>query len=198
MPIIRSVTNISLHILDLFVPGYDTLKPAVTIAPSATLDLFTVLDAEQLSAIQVELNRMISEGSLSAAGSVDSDVVDLVGTSVKLGHVDFTNVSADIGTTTVYIPSVSGMYLYSFYGTTTVNAGSQFSESPNLYLRWTDEGGAQANFTYAGNLDGIHSDGANQLSIPIWAMAGTPITFNTASGNYATARWSFHLTVTQL
>jgi hypothetical protein len=121
-----------------------------------------------------------------------------VPTGTTVGSLSFTNVSADINATTVFTPTVSGMYLYSFYGIPTVNAGSQYGDGPNLYLRWTDEGGAQAYFQFAGNLDGIHSDGANQAALPIWAVAGQPITFNTASGNYATARWNFHLTVTKL
>jgi hypothetical protein len=114
----------------------------------------------------------------------------------------FTNVSADIGTvgaatteSTIFTPVVSGMYLYSFYGITTVN-GSE--AAPNLYLAWTDEVGAEKNYTFAGNLDPVHSDGANQLSIPIYAMAGTPIWMATAQGAYLTTRWSFYFNVTTL
>ena len=115
--------------------------------------------------------------------------------------LSFTNVAADIGTTsataatTVFTPLVTGMYLYSFYGITTVN-GSE--TAPNLYLAWTDEGGLQKNFTFAGNLDPVHSDGANQLSIPIHALAGTPIWMYTAQGAYVTTRWNFYFTVTTL
>lgn len=114
------------------------------------------------------------------------------------GVLDFANVSADIPLTTIFTPTVTGMYLYSFYGTTTVNAGSQYGDGPNAYLRWTDAGGAQGYFQFAGNLDGIHSDGANQVALPIWAIAGTPITFNTSAGTYTTARWDFHLTVDKI
>lgn len=114
------------------------------------------------------------------------------------GALNFTNVSADIGWTPVFTPTVTGMYLYSFYGTTRVNAGTQYSESPNLYLRWTDEQGSQRYYQFAGGLDGIRSDGANQVSIPVWAVAGSAIDFSTSAGNYATARWDFHLTVAKL
>jgi hypothetical protein len=114
------------------------------------------------------------------------------------GVLDLANVSADVPLTTVFTPTVTGMYLYSFYGTTTVNAGSATGDGPNAYLRWTDAGGAQGYFQFAGNLDGIHSDGANQVALPIWAIAGTPITFNTSAGTYTTARWNFHLTVNKI
>src|ERR1017187_710269 len=100
MSIIRSVTNIGLNTLHLFIPGYDTLKPAVTIAPSATLDLFTVLDAEELSAIQIELVRMVAEGSLAVAATADSSVTTISGVPQNAGQSQQSGVAANFGPTT--------------------------------------------------------------------------------------------------
>ena len=203
--ITRSVTNVSSGTLNLFIPGYDTTKPAVTIAPSATLDLFSVLDAEQMSAIQPELAKMVLDGSLTVAATASSSSVDLSGTSVKVGSLSFTNNHADIGTvgaatpaSTICVAPVSGMYLLSFYGiATTPPSGAD--AAPNLYMKWTDEHGLQASFAFAGTLDMTYTDGANQLTIPIYAVAGSPIWMATSAGNYSgTIRWSFYFTVTAL
>lgn len=111
---------------------------------------------------------------------------------------DFTGIHADIPATTIFTPPVTGMYLVSFYGVTTT-AATGADAAPNVYLRWTDDGGAQAYFNFAGNLDQVHSDGANQISIPCYCMANTPITFSALQGVYSgTVRWSFHVTVTAL
>ena len=135
------------------------------------------------------------ETPLSGVSSQGMPGVLIPGVSTELGALNYANVSADIPATTIFTPTVTGMYLYSFYGTTTVNGSGT---APNVYLRWTDEGGPQAYFQYAGNLDHIHNDGANQISVPIWAIAGTPITFSALQGDYTTTRWAFHVTVTTL
>lgn len=202
--IIRSVHNALTHDITLEIPGYDATKSPVVVPASGTLDLFSVLNDEQLSSVQAQLAALVAAGDLTVSATADSSAVELGGTSVRLGTLTFTNVSADIGTTsatagtTVFTPSVTGLYLYSFYGIPTTNAGSSFGDGPNLYMAWTDEVGVEKFFTFAGNLDGIHSDGANQVSFPIHAMAGTPIWMYTAAGTYTTARWNFYFTVTQL
>lgn len=121
-----------------------------------------------------------------------------------VGSLDFLNVHADIGTTspspatTVFTPLVSGMYLFSFYGLATVSP-SGADAAPNLYMHWTDERGAQTYFNFAGNLDPVFSDGPNNVTIPIYAVAGQPIWMHTAAGNYTgTIRWNFHFSVTSL
>ena len=123
-------------------------------------------------------------------------------TTPRLGRLSFTNVSADIGTvgaataaSTIATPTISGMYLLSFYGITTVNGSEAV---PNLYLAWTDEVGVEKYFYFAGNLDPVHSNGANQVAIPIYAMAGTPVWMATSGGGYVTTRWSFYFNVTTL
>lgn len=130
----------------------------------------------------------------------------LIGTPISYvpnsvsGSLTFTNVAADIGSvsaataeSTIFTPSVSGLYLLSFYGITTVD-GSE--TAPNLYMAWTDPVGVEKSFAFAGTLDPVHSDQANQLTIPVYAMAGTPIWMATSAGGYVTTRWSFYFKVT--
>ena len=119
-----------------------------------------------------------------------------VGTS---GSLSFTNVSADIGSgtaatnaSTILVPSVSGLYLLSFYGIATSPIGGS-DAAPNLYMGWTDEKGAMRYFNFAGNLDPVYTNGANQVTIPVYAMAGKPIWMGTTAGVYATSlRFSFY------
>jgi hypothetical protein len=68
----RSVTNTSsLKSLPLFVPGYDTNNPVV-VAPSATLDLLSVVDAETLHAMQGQLAALAFDGSITVAAQIQS------------------------------------------------------------------------------------------------------------------------------
>jgi hypothetical protein len=69
--IIRTVTSTSSSTIELFVPGYDTIKPQVSIAPSATLDLFTVLTAEELETIQNQLVELVALNDLVVVATVD-------------------------------------------------------------------------------------------------------------------------------
>lgn len=121
-----------------------------------------------------------------------------------IGTLDFTGVHADIGTTsatpvtTICAIPKTGMYLLSFYGLATTSP-SGADAAPNLYLAWTDERGLQKYFNFAGNLDQVFSDGPNSVTIPIYAVAGTPVWMYTSAGNYSgTVRWSFHFSVTSL
>jgi hypothetical protein len=118
------------------------------------------------------------------------------------GTLSFTGVHADIGTTsatpatTIFTPAVSGLYLLSFYGLATT-APTGADAAPNLYLAWTDEHGTQKYFNFAGNLDQTYTDGPNSVTIPVYAVKGTPIWMYTTSGNYSsTVRWSFYFKVT--
>lgn len=70
--IIRTVHNSSLVNLTLFVPGYDTIKPPIVIAPSATLDLFTVLATEELETIQNQLAAFVAAGDMTVIATTDT------------------------------------------------------------------------------------------------------------------------------
>src|ERR1700690_1521784 len=85
---------------------------------------------------------------------------DLVAVDNTKRTLALTDVHADISSTTVFTPDVSGLYLYSFYGLATT-APSGADASPNLYLSWTDEHGTQTYFNFAGNLDQTYTDGPN-------------------------------------
>lgn len=83
MPIItRTVHNASSVTLNLFVPGYDTIKPTLTLAPSVTLDLFTVLTADELETIQNQLNAFVASGSMTIISTVDTATFNPVGGGV--------------------------------------------------------------------------------------------------------------------
>ena len=77
--ITRTVHNASLVNIDLFVPGYDTIKPTVVIAPSATLDLFTVLTTDELETIQNQLASFVAAGDLTVIATVDTTTFNPVG-----------------------------------------------------------------------------------------------------------------------
>src|ERR1700693_2277690 len=79
--------------------------------------------------------------------------------------VSFTDGHADITTTTIFTPTISGMYLLNFYGLATT-APSGADASPNLYTSWTDEHGTQTCFDFAGNLDMTYTDGPNSSTRP--------------------------------
>jgi Ca2+-binding RTX toxin-like protein len=68
----RSITNTSsVETLTIFVPGYDDTF-SVSIAPLATLDLLTVMFAEQLHAAQPELASMVAAGALTVVATISS------------------------------------------------------------------------------------------------------------------------------
>lgn len=68
----RSVTNSSsTKSLPLFVPGYDTNNPVI-IAPSATLDLLSVMSGETLHAMQGQLSALVTDGSITVAAQIQS------------------------------------------------------------------------------------------------------------------------------
>lgn len=144
-----------------------------------------------------------TQGPTPLTGAVS--VPPSVSTPVRtVGVLDFTGVHADLGTTTptpattVAVIPKTGMYLYSFYGLATTSP-SGGDAAPNLYLAWTDERGVQKYFNFAGNLDQVYSDGPNSVTLPIYAMAGTPVWMYTSAGVYSgTVRWSFHFSVTSL
>lgn len=196
--IIRSVHNVLTHAITLEIPGYDANKAPVTVPASSTLDLFTVLNDEQLSSVQGQLSALVAAGDLTVADTADASTVELSGTAVRLAELNLTNVHADISTTAIFTPTVTGLYTVSFYGTVTTD-GTNADAAPNLYIRWTDDGGAEAFFTFAGNMPLIHSAEAAQVTMPVYAIAGTPITFNTSAGNYtSTLVYSLRFVVQQL
>jgi hypothetical protein len=109
-----------------------------------------------------------------------------------------TDVHADISSTAIATPMETGLYQVSFYGLATT-APSGADAAPNLYISWTDEKGMQTYFNFAGNLDQTYTDGPNSVTMPIYAMAGKPVTFRTSAGVYSgSVRWSFYFAVRKI
>lgn len=77
--ITRTIHNPTSVNVDLFVPGYDTLKPTIVVAPSATLDLFTVLTTDELETIQNQLTAFVVAGDLTVIATVDTTTFNPVG-----------------------------------------------------------------------------------------------------------------------
>lgn len=73
--IIRSIKNVSGVTLTLQVPGYDPTNP-VTIANNATLDLLTIITSEALHAMQLQLSGLVSDGSITVTGYIDSSDIE--------------------------------------------------------------------------------------------------------------------------
>jgi hypothetical protein len=109
-----------------------------------------------------------------------------------------TDVHADIPSTIIATPMETGLYQVSFYGLA-ATAPSGADAAPNLYISWTDEKGTQTYFNFAGNLDQTYTDGPNSVTMPVYAKAGTPITFRTSAGVYSgSVRWSFYFAVRKI
>jgi hypothetical protein len=113
--ITRSVTNTSsLASVTLEVPGFDASKPAVIIAPSATLDLFTVLTDDELEAMQPYLAKLVADGLLTVAATTDTASFNPLGTvpSLTANRSIISNgsgVLAPSATTSTEIGYVSGV-----------------------------------------------------------------------------------------
>jgi hypothetical protein len=75
--VIRTVTNTLSETISLFIPGNNAKHAAVTIAPSATLDLLTVMTDDELASIQPELSGLITRGSLSQVATVDLSTLSI-------------------------------------------------------------------------------------------------------------------------
>jgi hypothetical protein len=73
--IARTITNASsTESLPLLVPGYDPENP-VTLAPSATLDLLTVVSGETLHAMKDELSALVAANAIIVVASIDSSAL---------------------------------------------------------------------------------------------------------------------------
>lgn len=123
MPIItRSVTNTTSTNIQLFVPGYNTAKPPVIIGASATVDLFTVLTADELEAAQPELSTYVSAGKFTVAATVDTATFNPVGGSGSVTNVTATPPLISSGGTTPNLSWNGGIATSKFFITDSVDA----------------------------------------------------------------------------
>lgn len=77
--ITRSVHNTTINNINLFVPGYDSEKFPVIIPASTTIDLFTVLTADQLEAAQPIIREYVAANEFTVTATVDTATFNPVG-----------------------------------------------------------------------------------------------------------------------
>ena len=81
--ITRSVHNPSASVsVTIFVPGFDTIHAPVVVAPSSTLDLFTVLSAIELQTAQPVIAELVAAGQLSVTATTNPALFSPTGISV--------------------------------------------------------------------------------------------------------------------
>lgn len=139
--IIRSIHNTTTSNIDLFVPGYDNLKPPVVIAPSATVDLFTVVTGDELEAMQNQLTQLESAGDITIVATVDTTTFNPVGGGGGSGITQLTgDVTAGPGSGSVVsiLANVGGSSPANVHSAT-----QQVFEGPSntLYINQNQPGG---------------------------------------------------------
>jgi hypothetical protein len=196
--IIQNTTSTQTNIT-LLVPGYDTEKPTVVIAYGEILDLFTVLTADQLEAIQPTLAQYVSLGQLAVTATVDTATFNPVGNNgapSTVASVSLTAQGADIAPTTLFTPSVTGLYQVNAYGiVVTSDVGA--NNSTAVTISFNNDVGAQtfnpitmdlttASITYS----------ATQV---IEAVSGVPVTYAVGPGDpYGAAIYNLYITVIKI
>jgi hypothetical protein len=70
--IIRSITNNTPYTLTLKVPTLEQNLAPITVASHATLDLLSAVTEDDLIAMQLYLNGMVSRGNLTVAATIDT------------------------------------------------------------------------------------------------------------------------------
>ena len=205
--IIRTVTNTTPNPIQLFVPGYDEVKSPVIIPATTTVDLFTVLTADQLEAIQPILNTYIEVGEFTVVATVDTSTFSPVGGSGVVARVTVNGNSTSIPDTLLYTPIVAGMYRVSIYSVSTAVSGS---DDAGVTLSWTDTSGAQVDVPVMSTLDG--TAGGNNIvflivgqtfssTTNIYSTAGTPISYSLTyndNGGGLTGTYTIYYVVEQL
>lgn len=96
----------------------------------------------------------------------------------------FLNQSADLAATTVFTPSVDGMYRVSAYVRSVSGTGGAAAR-----IGWTDEAGTTST--------GLNLAGSpGQCTVPMKALAGTPITIQASI--YSSCTYSLYVVVESL
>jgi hypothetical protein len=194
--LIRSLTNSSsVNTIDLGIAGFDPTESLV-IAPSATLDLLTVMTADSLHAMQAQLASLVAAGEASVAATIDSSLLYPGAMFPQVAaKLDILGNHADITNTTLLTPAVSGLYAISVYVVNPTAAGGS-DAAPAFFVAWND--GHYGQQTYA--FTPLNTNTAPQNgTLPVWAAAGTPIQFWTTGGVYSTSlTYDFHFVVEAL
>jgi len=74
--ITRTVNNPRSIPCPIRIPGYDATAPLITVAPSTTLDLLTVITEDQLIGVQDTLDILIDGGALTVVATFDTSTLE--------------------------------------------------------------------------------------------------------------------------
>jgi hypothetical protein len=180
--LIRSVTNTSSMVSQtLFVPGYDPENPVV-LAPSATLDLLSVVSAETLHAMQPGLNLLISQGAITTAATIPSANLWPAANPSTEASVNLPHVVANFGPTTLFTVPSTGMYQINYYIVNTTS-GSGGDSVGQLIFTFVDPSGS--NDIYANMPSGTNATLLGNGTAAVFAVAGSNITWTEGSGVFA-------------
>jgi hypothetical protein len=193
--IAKKITNASsTESLPLLVPGFDPANP-VTLAPSATLDLLSVVSAETLHAMKDQLSALSTDGKITVVESIDSSL--LFGGFQEVARFSDIGVSTDVPVTVLFTPTTTGLYQINGYAVCTASATGT-DTSGQILVGWTDESGFNQWYFAPTALDTATLIAAGTNTVH--AVAGNPIRFytNGTHGPWATLRLNIYFTVTQL
>ena len=193
--LIRSVTNTSSLVSHtLFVPGYDPENPVI-LAPSATLDLLSVVSGETLHAMQAQLNALVAEGSITSAATIPSANLWPAANPSTAGSDHRVGVAADFGPVTLFTVTTPGMYQINNYIVNTTS-GSGGDSVGQLVFNFPDSSGGNA--IYANMPSGTNATLLGNTTGAFWATAGN-ITYTLGSAVFAGGlRMEISATVTAL
>lgn len=96
--IIRSVNNPRNIPCPIRIPGYDATLPIITVAPSATLDLLSVITEDNLVGVQDNLNELVDGGALNVTDTIDTATFEegYAGTVTSLHADSDSNLTGDV------------------------------------------------------------------------------------------------------
>ena len=196
--ITRSIHNTSASSsITLMVPGFDPTATLV-VAPSATVDLTTVMTADALHAMQAQLASLVATGEISVTATFPSAAAlysAAFSGAQNVGLDHRTAVAADFGPITLYTVTTPGMYLISNYIVNTTSGGGGDSVG-QLVFNYPDSSGGNA--IYANMPSGTNATLPGNTSATVWATAGA-ITYTLGSAVFAGGlRMEISATVTAL
>jgi len=135
-----------------------------------------------------QLGRVISQG-------LPTSTVIQLGGVVAQGQ--YLNQSTDLAPTVVFVPTVSGLYQLSVYGSNPTFDAS----AANVGVYWELDDGVSSGATFVGTINMNAAEAAPPEWNPIccFLVAGQPVSIVAASGGvYGAATWSLYYAISQL
>jgi hypothetical protein len=199
--LIRSLTNASsVSPIVLGIAGFDPTESLV-IAPSATVDLLSVMTADSLHAMQAQLAAVVASGEATVAATIDSSVLyntaytALQSAVQTVGSDHRSAVAANFGPVTLFTVATPGMYQINYYIVNTTS-GSGGDAVGQLVFNFPDSSGGNA--AYASMPSGINATLLGNGTVAVYATAGN-ITYTLGSAVFAGGlRMEISATVTKL